>query len=63
MKFGKIFLLLLIITVAFLTLKSIRQLVYLSFTLLSLKAVWILIVLLFLVTSIKKQIESTTEQK
>jgi hypothetical protein len=39
----------------FLTLKSIKQFVYLSFTLLSLKIVWIALIVLFALSVIKKR--------
>jgi len=39
----------------YLALKSLKQFIYLSFTLLSLKVVWILLIVLAFLTSIKKR--------
>jgi tartrate dehydratase beta subunit/fumarate hydratase class I family protein len=55
MKFENIFLVGLIVIAAALALKSIKQFIYLSFTLLSLKAVWVLLIILFILTSLKKR--------
>jgi ABC-type siderophore export system fused ATPase/permease subunit len=61
MKFEKILLIGGIIIVASLALKSIKQLIYLSFTLLSLKVVWILLIILFILKSFKKRTQPSRE--
>ncbi len=63
MKFEKILLTGGLVLAAWLALKSIKQFIYLSFTLLSLKIVWILIVVLFLLNSVKKATRSSNETK
>ncbi len=54
MKIDKILFIGGILLLAALALKSLKQFVYLSFTLLSLKIVWILLILLFILLSLKK---------
>jgi len=54
MKSNKFILVLGIILLAMLAVKSLKQFVYLSFTLLSLKIVWVGIVIFVLFTYIKK---------
>ncbi len=54
MKIEKILLIGGILLLAALALKSLKQFVYLSFTLLSLKIVWILLIVLFILLSLKK---------
>ena len=54
MKIDKILLIGGILLLAALALKSLKQFVYLSFTLLSLKIVWILLILFFILLSLKK---------
>jgi uncharacterized membrane protein len=63
MKFDKILLIGGIIVAAGLALKSIKQFIYLSFTLLTLKFVWILIIVLFILMSLKKKTRSSGEIK
>jgi hypothetical protein len=63
MKFDKILLIGGIIVAAGLGLKSIKQFLYLSFTLLTLKFVWILIIVLFILLSLKKKTRSSRELK
>ncbi len=55
MKFDKLLLIGGLIVAASLVMKSIKQFIYLSFTLLTLKFVWILIILLFILSSVKKK--------
>jgi hypothetical protein len=43
---------------AALALKSMKQFIYLSFTLLSMKIVWALLIVLFILTSLKKHTRS-----
>ncbi len=52
-----------ILLLAALALKSVKQLIYLSFTLLSLKIVWILLVLIFILTYIRKYTQASRESK
>ncbi len=54
MKIDKILLIIGVFLLAALALKSLKQFVYLSFTLLSLKIVWILLILFFILLSLKK---------
>ncbi len=54
MKIDKILVIGGILLLAALALKSLKQFVYLSFTLLSLKIVWILLILFFILLSLKK---------
>ena len=63
MKFDKILLIGGLIVAAGLALKSLKQFIYLSFTLLTLKFVWILIIILFILTSIKKKTPPSRETK
>ena len=63
MKFDKILLIGGLIVAASLVMKSIKQFIYLSFTLLTLKFVWILIILLFILSSVKKKPPSSREIK
>jgi uncharacterized membrane protein len=51
---NKILLITGVLLLVVLAMKSLRQFVYLSFTLLSLKIVWILIIAILLLTYIKK---------
>jgi|GEM_PF-2702443 hypothetical protein len=59
MKFDKILLIFGLILVAGLALKSIKQFIYLSFTLLTLKFVWIFLIILFILMSLKKKSPSS----
>ncbi len=54
MKTDKILFICGILLLAALALKSLKQFIYLSFTLLSLKIVWILLILLFILLSLNK---------
>lgn len=63
MKFDKILLAGGIVLALVLVLKSIKQFVYLSFTLLSLKIVWIFLILLFVLSSLKKRTRPTRDVK
>jgi ABC-type siderophore export system fused ATPase/permease subunit len=63
MKYEKVFLGGLMIVAAALALKSIKQLIYLSFTLLSLKVVWIVLIILFVLSSLKKRAQPSREIK
>ncbi len=54
MKIDKILVIGGILLLAALALKSLKQFVYLSFTLLSLKIVWVLLILFFILLSLKK---------
>ncbi len=54
MKLNKILLIGGILLLAALALKSIKQFIYLSFTLLSLKIVWILLIVFFILVYFKK---------
>jgi len=63
MKFDKILLIGGLIVAASLVLKSIKQFIYLSFTLLTLKFVWIVIMALFILMSLKKKTRSSREIK
>jgi hypothetical protein len=63
MKTDKILLIGALILAASLVLKSIKQFVYLSFTLLTLKFVWILIIVLVVLLSLKKKTRSSREIK
>ncbi len=54
MKIDKILIIGGILLIAALALKSLKQLVYLSFTLLSLKAVWMLLILFLILIFLKK---------
>jgi len=58
MKFDKLLLIGGLIVAASLVMKSIKQFIYLSFTLLTLKFVWILIIVLFVLSSLKKNTPS-----
>jgi hypothetical protein len=63
MKVNKILLIGGLILAAGLALKSIKQLIFLSFTLLTLKFVWILILVLIIFTSLKKKAQSSRDKK
>ncbi len=63
MKSDKLLLIGGLIVAASLVMKSIKQFIYLSFTLLTLKFVWILIILLFILSSVKKKPPSSREIK
>ncbi len=63
MKSDKIMLTAGIILIAALTLKSLKQFIFLSFTLLSLKIVWVLLVVLLLLMSLKKRTHSSRNTK
>ncbi len=52
-----------ILLLAALALKSLKQFIYLSFTLLSLKIVWILLIVIFILTSIRKYTQESRESK
>jgi hypothetical protein len=62
MKVNKILLIGGLILAAGLALKSIKQLIFLSFTLLTLKFVWILILVLIILTSLKKKAQSSRDK-
>ncbi len=51
-----------LILIAALALKSLKQFVYLSFTLLSLKIVWVLLILFFILLSLKKYISRESKK-
>jgi len=59
MKFDKILFIFGLILIAGLALKSIKQFIYLSFTLLTLKFVWIFLIILFILMSLKKKSPSS----
>jgi hypothetical protein len=63
MKVNKILLIGGLVLAAGLALKSIKQLIFLSFTLLTLKFVWILILVLIILTSLKKKAQSSRDKK
>ena len=63
MKFDKILLIFVLILFAGLVLKSIKQFIYLSFTLLTLKFVWIFLIILFILMSLKKKSPSSGGSK
>jgi len=63
MKFDKILLIFGLILFAGLALKSIKQFIYLSFTLLTLKFVWIFLIILFVLMSLKKKSQSSSGTK
>ncbi len=44
-----------IVLAVYLAFKSLKQFIYLSFTLLSLKIVWVLLIILFILMSLKKR--------
>ncbi|HEX9113227.1 MAG TPA: hypothetical protein VF888_02685, partial [Nitrospirota bacterium] len=52
-KSDKIILIIGVVLLAALVFKSLKQMIFLSFTLLSLKIVWVIIVVLFLLTYVK----------
>jgi len=62
-KSYKFILILGIILIAGLALKSLKQFVYLSFTLLSLKIVWIGLIILFILMSLKKRTHPSRETR
>lgn len=59
MKFDKLVLIGGLVLIAGLALKSIKQFIYLSFTLLTLKFVWILLLVFVVLTSLKKKARSS----
>lgn len=63
MKSDKIILIVGAVLLAALTLKYLKQMIFLSFTLLSLKIVWVLIIILFLLTYMKKHTQPTRQNK
>jgi hypothetical protein len=63
MKSNKFILVLGIILLAMLAVKSLKQFVYLSFTLLSLKIVWVGIILFVFFTYIKKAFTAPEDKK
>lgn len=63
MRFQKTAFIGLIIIAAVLTLKSIKQLIYLSFTLLTLKFVWVVLIFLFVLSSVKKRSQPSGKNK
>jgi len=63
MKVDKILLIFSLILLAGLMLKSLKQFIYLSFTLLTLKFVWIFIVVLFILMSLKRKTQSSDGTK
>ncbi len=63
MKFDKALIIIGLILIAGLALKSIKQFIYLSFTLLTLKFVWIFLIILFILMSLKKKSQSSDGNK
>ncbi len=63
MKFDKALIIICLILIAGLALKSIKQFIYLSFTLLTLKFVWIFLIILFILMSLKKKSQSSDGNK
>jgi hypothetical protein len=63
MKFDKVLIIIGLILIAGLALKSIKQFIYLSFTLLTLKFVWIFLIILFILISLKKKSQSSDGTK
>jgi hypothetical protein len=63
MKSHKILLIIGLVVAAGLAFKSIKQLIFLSFTLLTLKFVWVLILVLIILTSLKKKTRSSHDIK
>ncbi|HEY6020236.1 MAG TPA: hypothetical protein VIY48_10130 [Candidatus Paceibacterota bacterium] len=62
-KSDKIILIIGVVLLAALVFKSLKQMIFLSFTLLSLKIVWVIIVVLFLLTYVKKHTQPTRQNK
>lgn len=62
-KSDKIILIIGVVLLAALAFKSLKQMIFLSFTLLSLKIVWVIIVVLFLLTYVKKHTQPTRQNK
>lgn len=62
-KSDKIILIVGVVLLAALTLKFLKQMIFLSFTLLSLKIVWVLLILLYVLTALKKYTRSSRETK
>jgi uncharacterized membrane protein len=60
---NKILLITGVLLLVVLAMKSLRQFVYLSFTLLSLKIVWILIIVILLLTYVKKFVRPSNTTK
>ncbi len=63
MKVDKALIIIGLILIAGLALKSIKQFIYLSFTLLTLKFVWIFLIILFILMSLKKKSQSSDGNK
>ncbi len=55
MRYNILLLLGVLVVIALLSLRALKQFIYLSFTLLSLKVVWFAIILFIVLTWIKKQ--------
>jgi hypothetical protein len=62
-KSYKFILILGIILIAGLALKSLKQFVYLSFTLLSLKVAWVGLIIVIILMSLKKRMPSSREAR
>ncbi len=63
MKSDKIILIAGVVLLAALAFKSLKQMIFLSFTLLSLKIVWVLLVVLYILTVLKKRTRSSRDVK
>ncbi len=63
MRINKLLLIACIILLAGLALKSLKQFIYLSFTLLSLKIVWMVLIVLVILSSLKKSSPSSRDSK
>ena len=61
MKSDTLLLIAVLALVVLLALKSLKQAIFLSFTLLSFKAVWIVLIVLLLVRSLKKNAHKTNK--
>jgi hydrogenase/urease accessory protein HupE len=61
MKSDKIILIVGVVLLAALALKSLRQMIFLSFTLLSLKIVWVLLIVLYILTLFRKHTRSSRD--
>ena len=62
-KSDKIILIVGVILLAALFFKSLKQMIFLSFTLLSLKIVWALLIVLFILTALKNRGRSSRDVK
>jgi hypothetical protein len=63
MKSDKIILIAGVVLLAGLAFKSLKQMIFLSFTLLSLKIVWVLLIVLYILTVLKKHTRSSRDVK